>query len=470
MSYRNPQLNVRSDAALYTNFFKNISASFSNVADAYGKKQADMAALAEENKKANEKIDKETAEYKAKINANVIKADSSVQIDLVESYKPVLSKLGEMRKKSESNNATPEEKDAFRAYEQKVLQSITTAKQGLIGMAEKGQALVEAKENNNFDNTLNDYREVFAFESINKGGVNKIDINVDDPTNMNWVVSTPADKNDPNIKSTEIASFNFNSIITAKQSDDTDYWTTIPNLEYPGLKEVITDEEDNFLEGVPVKEVRTLTKSTDQKNVYQISQVIDFEKAKQPGSAIMLQLEAAAESYLAIPQEAASLWNNKLLPLDKTAKQWLGPLDGAAITDEQKADFTKMYVKSFFEGQAKVYKNNTRTIEADKEQGDKDPKPGASARALIANLNSLNEGQVGSTFDFKGKTVTQTGENEWTLTEEVVDASGNVSTKEIAKVDDPKKLKNKFGIIDAALVPDEAEVNVDMAVDNALGI
>lgn len=468
MSYRNPQLNVRSDAALYTNFFSNISSSVSKIADAYSKQQVDAAALAKENKESNEKIDKETADYKAKINAGVIKADSAVQVDLVESYEPILKKLGELRKASEKTGATSEQKDEFRAYELKVSQSIGVAKNGLIGMAEKGQALVDAKEKNNFDNTLNDYRDVFAFESINKGGVNKVVIDLDDPTSMNWTVSTPENKDNPDIKSTQIASFDFNNIITAKQSDDTDYWTTIPGLEYPGLKEVITDEKDNFLKGVPVKEVRTLTKSTDKKNVYQISQVIDFEKATQPGSSIMLQLDAAAESYLAIPQEAASLWNNKLLPLDKTKKQWLGPLNGDVITNEQKADFKKMYVKSFFEGQAKAYSNKTKTIEANKEQGDPDPKPGAAARALIANLNSLNEGQIGSTFDFKGKTVTQTGEKEWTLTQEVVDGDGNVSTKEIAKVDDPKKLKNKFEIIDAALVPPEAEVNIDMAVNNAL--
>ena len=465
MSYRNPQLNVRSDAALYTNFFKNISSSFSKIADAYSKQQVDAAALAKENKELNEEIDKETADYKAKINASVIKADSSVQVDLVESYKPILKKLGELRKASEKTGATSEQKDEFRAYEIKVSQSIGVAKNGLIGMAEKGQALVDAKENNNFDNTLNSSKDVLAFESINKGGVNKVVIDLDDPTSMSWAVSTPEDGE---TKGELISSFDFNNIITAKQSDDTDYWTTIPGLEYPGLKEVITDEKDNFLEGVPVKEVRTLTKSTDKKNVYQISQVIDFEKATQPGSSIMLQLDAAAESYLAIPQEAASLWNNKLLPLDKTKKQWLGPLNGDVITNEQKADFKKMYVKSFFEGQAKAYVNKTKTIEANKEQGDSDPKPGAKARALIANLNSLNEGQVGSTFDFEGKTVTQTGEKEWTLTQEVVDRDGNASTKEIAKVDDPKKLKNKFGIIDAALVPTEAEVNIDMAVNNAL--
>ncbi len=465
MSYRNPQLNVRSDAALYTNFFKNISSSFSKVADAYSKQQVNAAALAKENKELNEEIDKETADYKAKINASVIKADSSVQVDLVESYKPILKKLGELRKASEKTGATSEQKDEFRAYEIKVSQSIGVAKNGLIGMAEKGQALVDAKENNNFDNTLNSSKDVLAFESINKGGVNKVVIDLDDPTSMSWAVSTPEDGE---TKGELISSFDFNNIITAKQSDDTDYWTTIPGLEYPGLKEVITDEKDNFLEGVPVKEVRTLTKSTDKKNVYQISQVIDFEKATQPGSSIMLQLDAAAESYLAIPQEAASLWNNKLLPLDKTKKQWLGPLNGDVITDEQKADFKKMYVKSFFEGQAKAYVNKTKTIEANKEQGDSDPKPGAKARALIANLNSLNEGQVGSTFDFEGKTVTQTGEKEWTLTQEVVDRDGNVSTKEIAKVDDPKKLKNKFGVVDAALVPTEAEVNIDMAVNNAL--
>lgn len=465
MSYRNPQLNVRSDAALYTNFFKNISSSFSKIADAYSKQQVDAAALAKENKESNEKIDKETADYKAKINAGVIKADSSVQVDLVESYKPILKKLGELRKASEKTGATSEQKDEFRAYEIKVSQSIGVAKNGLIGMAEKGQALVDAKENNNFDNTLNSSKDVLAFESINKGGVNKVVIDLDDPTSMSWAVSTPEDGE---TKGELISSFDFNNIITAKQSDDTDYWTTIPGLEYPGLKEVITDEKDNFLEGVPVKEVRTLTKSTDKKNVYQISQVIDFEKATQPGSSIMLQLDAAAESYLAIPQEAASLWNNKLLPLDKTKEQWLGPLNGDVITDEQKADFKKMYVKSFFEGQAKAYVNKTKTIEANKEQGDSDPKPGAKARALIANLNSLNEGQVGSTFDFEGKTVTQTGEKEWTLTQEVVDRDGNASVKEIAKVDDPKKLKNKFGVVDAALVPTEAEVNIDMAVNNAL--
>ena len=465
MSYRNPQLNVRSDAALYTNFFKNISSSFSKIADAYSKQQVDAAALAKENKESNEKIDKETADYKAKINAGVIKADSAVQVDLVESYEPILKKLGELRKASEKTGATSEQKDEFRAYEIKVSQSIGVAKNGLIGMAEKGQALVDAKENNNFDNTLNSSKDVLAFESINKGGVNKVVIDLDDPTSMSWAVSTPEDGE---TKGELISSFDFNNIITAKQSDDTDYWTTIPGLEYPGLKEVITDEKDNFLEGVPVKEVRTLTRSTDKKNVYQISQVIDFEKATQPGSSIMLQLDAAAESYLAIPQEAASLWNNKLLPLDKTKKQWLGPLNGDVITDEQKADFKKMYVKSFFEGQAKAYVNKTKTIEANKEQGDSDPKPGAKARALIANLNSLNEGQVGSTFDFEGKTVTQTGEKEWTLTQEVVDRDGNASVKEIAKVDDPKKLKNKFGVVDAALVPTEAEVNIDIAVNNAL--
>ena len=453
MSYRNPQLNVRSDAALYTNFFKNISSSFSKIADTYSKQQVNAAALAKENKELNEEIDKETADYKAKINASVIKADSSVQVDLVESYKPILKKLGELRKASEKTGATSEQKDEFRAYEIKVSQSIGVAKNGLIGMAEKGQALVDAKENNNFDNTLNSSKDVLAFESINKGGVNKVVIDLDDPTSMSWAVSTPEDGE---TKGELISSFDFNNIITAKQSDDTDYWTTIPGLEYPGLKEVITDEKDNFLEGVPVKEVRTLTRSTDKKNVYQISQVIDFEKATQPGSSIMLQLDAAAESYLAIPQEAASLWNNKLLPLDKTKKQWLGPLNGDVITNEQKADFKKMYVKSFFEGQAKAYSNKTKTIEANKEQGDPDPKPGAAARALIANLNSLNEGQIGSTFDFKGKTVTQTGEKEWTLTQEVVDGDGNVSTKEIAKVDDPKKLKNKFEIIDAALVHPES--------------
>ena len=465
MSYRNPQLNVRSDAALYTNFFKNISSSFSKIADAYSKQQVDAAALAKENKESNEKIDKETADYKAKINAGVIKADSAVQVDLVESYEPILKKLGELRKASEKTGATSEQKDEFRAYEIKVSQSIGVAKNGLIGMAEKGQAIVDAKEINNFDNTLNSSKDVLAFESINKGGVNKVVIDLDDPTSMSWAVSTPEDGE---TKGELISSFDFNNIITAKQSDDTDYWTTIPGLEYPGLKEVITDEKDNFLEGVPVKEVRTLTRSTDKKNVYQISQVIDFEKATQPGSSIMLQLDAAAESYLAIPQEAASLWNNKLLPLDKTKKQWLGPLNGDVITNEQKADFKKMYVKSFFEGQAKAYVNKTKTIEANKEQGDSDPKPGAKARALIANLNSLNEGQVGSTFDFEGKTVTQTGEKEWTLTQEVVDRDGNASVKEIAKVDDPKKLKNKFGVVDAALVPTEAEVNIDIAVNNAL--
>ena len=69
-----------------------------------------------------------------------------------------------------------------------------------------------------------------------------------------------------------------------------------------------------------------------------------------------------------------------------------------------------------------------------------------SERDLIANLDSFIDGQIGPTFDFKGKTVKKTGEKEWTLTEEVVDEAGNVSVKEIAKVNNPKEIKNKLGV------------------------
>ena len=468
MSYRDPQLNVRSDAALYTNFFKSISDSFSKVATAYGASQAKMAALAEENKKANDVLDEKTEEYTAKLNAGIIKVDTSTQINLVESFKPVLDKLAEGYKKANSGNASPEEKQNFRLYEQKVLQSIGLAKNGLVAMTEKGAALVEAKENKTFDNTLNDYRDVFAFESINKGGVNKVTIDVEDPLNINWTVSTPSNEDNPEVKSTEIASFNFNDLLRTSSSDDTDYWTTIPNLEYTGVKEVLIDENNQFLQETPVKEVSRNIKSTDKKDVYQISQVVNFDEALKPGSALRLQLEADAGAYLAFPQEAASLWNNKLLPLDKTKNKWLGPLDGTPISKEQKAEFTELYIKSFSEGQGKTYTVKSRVEEVDKFTKPSGPRPGKQAAALLANINSLKNGQIGSTFSFKDRTATQTGENEWTVTEEVIDASGNASTKVIAKVDDPEKLKDKFGVVDAALVGEEADVNIDMAVDNAL--
>ena len=132
--------------------------------------------------------------------------------------------------------------------------------------------------------------------------------------------------------------------------------------------------------------------------------------------------------------------------------------------------FIDTYKEAFYEGQGKTYSKKLRTVVNPKiDDVTKKVKPGKAAAALLANLKSLEGGQVGSFFEFKGKTVKQTAENEWTLTEEVVDGDGNTSTKVIATVDDPNKLKDKFGITDAALVPEAADLDVDMAVNASLG-
>lgn len=458
MSYRNPQFKVFSNSAIYQDFFSGASRNFDK-----------LASIAKKNQEENKKIDKEVEEYDSGIRADVIKADGTDQVDLVKSYQPVLDKLSKNKKLLLKGGLTNEEKADYKAYEDKVFESISIAKRGIGAMAEKGLALTEAKKAGTFDNTLNDFKQVAAFESINKGGQNQIIVDIDNPTDVSWTVSSPADKENPQIESKEIASFNFNNLLKVKNDETASYWTKIPKLSYPGAKEAILDKNGNFLEGVKTKESKTLTKKTDKKNVYQVNQVMDLEASRLPGSALDNTLRASAKAILYSPQEAASLWNNKLRPLDKSKPLWLGTLDGTLVTQEQKNDFINLYAKSFYEGEGKTYSVKGRTIEEDILQEEEPARPGKEASALMAKIKSLENGQVGSFINHKNKTIKQTGENEWTLTEEVVDMAGNSSIKEIAKVDDPKKLKNKFGIIDAALVDEKAEVDIDIAMDNALG-
>ena len=461
MSYRNPQFKVFSNTAIYQNFFDGASKNMENLAE-----------IAKENQKENEKIDEDVEEYDSKVRAGVIQADTSDQIDLVESYQPVLDRLSENKKRLLKGGLTKEQKAEYRTYEQKAFESINIAKRGIGAMAEKGLALFDAKKNRTFDNTLNDFRDVAAFESINKGGKNKIRVNLDDPTDVSWVVSTPTNKDNPQIKSTEIASFNFNNLLKVKNDDTAGYWTEIPKLTYPGAKGAILDKNGNFLEDAQTIETKTLKKETKKKKVYQVNRVLDLEASRQPGSALDTTLRASARAMLDYPQEAASLWNNKLRPLDKSKPLWLGTLNGTPITKEQENDFINLYAKSFYEGEGKSYAVKGRTIEESIPQEEEDtppPKPGKEAAALLAKIKSLKNGQTGSFITHKNKTIKQTGDNEWTLTEEVVDKDGNTSTKVISKVDDPQKLKGKFGISDETLVSETAEVDIDTAVNSAFG-
>ena len=467
MSYRDPQLNVRSDAALYTNFFNSISSSFAKVAEGYAKGVANKAALIKANKENNDAIDKEVATYTSKLQAGIIKVDSSSAVDLVESYKPMLAKLGENKKLELSGNATKEQLAEYRDYELKAMQSIQLSKKGLVTMAENGADLVASKEDGTFDNELNNPNTVLGFQMIGKGGVNNLVIDVDDPMNINWNVSSKGKDDEPG---KNIASYNLGSIVAISEDAGSDYWVTTPKLDFQGVGNVIMSESGDFNDNVPTKDTFTLIKDRKGEKTYQVTQVLDIDAMRnEKGSTIDALLEAKAFGVLEYQNQAASLWNNNLSKINKQEK-WTNPVEGEPLTEEQKTLFIDTYKEAFYEGQGKTYSKKLRTVVNPKiEDVAKKVKPGKAAAALLANLKSLEGGQVGSFFEFQGKTVKQTAENEWTLTEEVVDNDGNSSTKVIATVDDPNKLKDKFGITDAALVPEAADLDVDMAVNASLG-
>lgn len=471
MSYTDPQLNVRSDAALYQQFFTNISDSFAKTVAAYSEKKKELAEIAKKNKEDNEKIEKDVETYKSSVEADIVKADSANQIDLVESYQGVLDKLAENKELLLSGNLTEEKKIEIKAYERKANQSIQLAKNGLNAFVIKGSDLVESQKNGSFDKELNDPGAVYAMQISGKGAINKVIVDVENPMDVRWNVYEASSKDNPESKGEEVYSFDFNSLVNTEQNPTADFWVTTPDLTYPGVDQILTDKNNAFLEGVPTKEAPpVLVKKTDKKNTYQINEVLDIEAIKQdPSSALMLQLRADADAYLAVPSEAISLYNNSLVNLSKDGKKWYGLLEGKPLTPEQKIQFEEAYIESFLQGQANSYSVKKGTVEEDIPQEKEPVKPGKEASALIAKLDSLKGGQVGSFITHKNKTVKQTGDNEWTLTEEVVDRNGNTSTKVISKVDDPQELKEEFGIIDAALVAKEAKVDIDLAVDNAIG-
>ena len=189
-------------------------------------------------------------------------------------------------------------------------------------MAENGADLVASKEDGTFDNELNNPNTVLGFQMIGKGGVNNLVIDVDDPMNINWNVSSKGKDDEPG---KNIASYNLGSIVAISEDAGSDYWVTTPKLDFQGVGNVIMSESGDFNDNVPTKDTFTLIKDRKGEKTYQVTQVLDIDAMRnEKGSTIDALLEAKAFGVLEYQNQTASLWNNNLSKINKQEK-WTNP-------------------------------------------------------------------------------------------------------------------------------------------------